>query len=205
MAAKQDLTILQGKTFSRVVRWEALPHVYKAISGITQAAPTVVTATGHGVPNGWRVAVVSAQGMEEINASTPPKEREYVQATVLTANTIELNTVNSSEYSAYTSGGYLQYYTPVDMAGFTARMQVKDKPGGTVLSSTDVDDAPLNVITVTIDNAAKTITLNISATNTAALAWKKGVYDLEMVSGTGEVTALLTGSITVTPEVTTAT
>lgn len=205
MAAKQDLIIVQGKTFVRIIRWESLPFVYKAITGITKAAPAVVTATGHGAPDGWRVAIVSVQGMTEINASTPPKDREFVRATYVDPNTLELNTVNSAEYSTYTSGGYVQYYTPVDLAGFTARMQIKDKVGGTVLASSDIDDAPLNVIALTLDNAAKTITLTIAAVDAAAFTWKKGVYDLEMVSGTGEVTALLTGSVTVTPEVTTAT
>lgn len=204
--AVSNLTIVQGKTFTRVVRWEAPPFIYKAITAITRAAPAVVTAVGHGVPNGWRVAVVSAQGMTEINASSsPPKDKDYVKATVLTTDTLELNTVNSLEYSAYTSGGAIQYYTPVNMGGYTARMQIKDKVGGTVLASTDIDDSPLNVITATIDNSLKTITLAISATATAAFTWKKGVYDLEMVSGTGDVTALLSGAIIVTPEVTTAT
>lgn len=201
----QDLTILQGKTFSRVVRWESLPFVYKAITAITKAAPAVITAPAYGAPDGWRVAVVSAKGMTEINASNPPKEREFKKSTNIDADTVSLNDVNASEYSTYESGGYLQYYTPVDLAGFTARMQIKDKVGGTVLASSDADDTPLNVITVAIDNALKTITITISAVNTAAFTWKKGVYDLEMVSGTGEVTALLTGLITVTAEVTTAT
>ena len=206
MAARQDLTIVQGKTFTRVLRWESLPFIYKAISSITQAAPAVVnTSASHGVPDGWRVAIVSVQGMEEINASTPPKEREFVKATVLTGTSLELNSVNSSEYTAYTTGGYVQYYTPVALSGYTARMQVKDKVGGTVLASTDVDDAPKDVITVTVDDVTKTITIAIAATDTAAFAWKKGVYDLEMVSGSGEVTALLTGNISVTAEVTTAT
>lgn len=205
MAARQDLTIVQGKTFTRVLRWEALPFIYKAITGITKAAPAVITSTGHGVVDGWRVAIVSVQGMTEINASTPPKEREFVKATYVDPNSISLNSVNSSEYSTYTSGGYIQYYTPVDLAGYTARMQIKTKAGGTVLASTDVDDAPLDVIVTTIDNVAKTITISISATDTAAFTWRRGSYDFEMVSGGGEVTALLTGSVSVTPEVTTST
>lgn len=205
MACRQDLTIVQGKTFTRVLRWEALPFVYKPITGITKAAPAVVSSTGHGVVDGWRVAIVSVQGMTEINASTPPKEREFVKATYVDPNSIELNSVNSSEYSTYTSGGYIQYYTPVDLAGYTARMQIKTKAGGDVLASTDIDDAPLNVIVTAIDNVTKTITIDIAATDTAAFTWKRGSYDFEMVGGGGDVTALLTGSVTVTPEVTTST
>lgn len=200
-----DLTIIQGKTFTRVLRWESLPYVYKPIQSITKAAPAVVGVTGHGVPDGWRVAIVSVKGMTEINAqNTPPKEREYVKATVVDPNTLSLNSVNSLDFSDYVSGGVVQYYTPVDLASYTGRMQIKDKIGGTVLASTDTDDAPNNVITITVNNTTKTITLTIPATATAAFTWKKGVYDLEMVNGS-TVVGLLSGAITVTPEVTTAT
>ena len=82
-------------------------------------------------------------------------------------------------------------------------MKIKDKVGGTVLASTDVLDAPKNVLTIAIDSALKTITLSIAATDTDDFAWKTGVYDLEMVSASGAVTAVLTGKVSVTREVTT--
>lgn len=204
MAATKDFVIEQGKTFSQVLRWEAPPIVYKAITAITQTAPVQITSTGHGIPGGWRVAVVSVKGMTAINAAnSPPKEKDYHVATVIDANTISLNDVNAADYKAYTSGGYLQFNTPVDMTGYTARMQIKDKVGGTVLASTEAADTPKDILTVSIDNPNKTITLLVSATDTAAVTWKKGVYDLELVSSGGVVTALLTGTISVTKEVTT--
>lgn len=198
--ATQDFTILKGKTFSRVLRWESKPFVYVPVTAITKAAPAVVTATGHGMPDGWRCAVVSALGMTEINAENfPPKSSEFRKGTVLSANTIELNDVNSLEYTAYTSGGSLMYYTPVDMASYTARMQVRE-------SDTAVGDPLLSLTTVnggiTIDNTAKTITLLVSATDTAALTFTTGVYDLEMISAGGVVTQLLKGSVSVQEEVT---
>jgi len=204
MAATKDFVIEQGKTFQHVLRWEAPPYIYKPITGITQTLPCRVTAVGHGLKDGWRTAVVSVKGMVQINAqNSPPKQTEFMRATYIDVDTIELNDVNSADYKAYTSGGYLQYLTPVDMAGYTARMKIKDRVGGTVLASTEAGDSPLNIISVTIDNTAKTITVLISATATAALTWARGVYELEMVSGSGVVTALLVGKISVTKEVTT--
>ncbi len=199
MAGNKDFTIEQGKTFNPVLRWEAQPYIYKVITGITQAAPCEVTSVGHGIPDGWRVAVVSVKGMTQINAqNNPPKTSEYRKATVVDVDTIELNDVNSSDFKAYVSGGYLQMLTPVGMAGYTARMSVKDKVGGTeLLSLTTENDG------IVIDDTNKKIYMLISATDTAALTWVKGVYDLEMVSGDGVVTALLTGKITVSKEVTT--
>lgn len=196
---KQDLEILQGKTFSYLVRWETAPIVYKAITGITKAAPCVLTVTGHGVPDGWRVAVISVKGMTEINATNdPPKDSEYEIATVVDANTIELNKVSSANYKAYTSGGYVMYNTPVDLTGFTARMTIKDKVGGTELMALTTGNGR-----IVIDEANFKITLLVSATDTAAIAWKKGVYDLELESPTGVVTSLMDGKITVSLEVTT--
>jgi len=201
MAKKQDLTLEKGKTFKFVLRWEDREtNVYKAITGITAAAPAVVTATGHGVPDGWDVAIVSVKGMTQINAAnSPPKDKDYTPATKLSDNTLELNAVNAAGYSTYTSGGYVQYYKPHALAGVTARMMVKDKVGGTVLLTSE---GLTPTITVTVDDTAKSITITISATDTAALTWKKGVYDLEGVDGS-TVYSLLSGSVTVEPEVTT--
>ena len=197
--AASDLIIEQGKTFGKTLRWETGPVVYKAITAITQAAPARITCPSHGLTTGWRVAVVSVKGMTQINASsTPPKAKDYTKATVVDSNTIELNAVNAADYKAYTSGGYVQYNTPVDMTGYTARMAIKDKIGGTVLLSLTTVNSR-----IVLDNTAKTIRLTISATDTAAITWTKGVYDLEMVSAGGEVTRLLSGAVTVQREVTT--
>lgn len=196
---EQNLTILQGKTFEAVVKWETEPVVYKAITGITQAAPARITCVGHGVPNGWRVAVVSVKGMTQINAeNSPPRSSEYVAATVIDSDTLDLNSVNSALFKPYTSGGYVQYYTPKDLAGYTARMTIKDEIGGTSLLSLTTANSR-----IALDNTAKTITLTLDAADTEAIDWTTGVYDLELVGSDGSVTALLYGTVSVSEEVTT--
>ena len=196
---EQNLTILQGKTFEAVVKWETEPIVYKAITGITQAAPVRITCVGHGVPNGWRVAVVSAKGMTQINAeNSPPRSSEYVPATVIDSDTLDLNSVNSSLFKPYTSGGYVQYYTPKDLTGYTARMTIKDEVGGTALLSLTTANSR-----IALDNTAKTITLTVDAADTETIDWTAGVYDLELVGSDGSVTALLYGTVSVSEEVTT--
>ena len=210
MASTKDLTIQQGKTFSLVIRWETEPIVYKPITDISLAfgAPRL-GVPGHGCPAGWRAAVTRVKSPKQINAeNNPPKASDYRPATVIDANTVEFNDLapfddNGNEWPAYTEGGFLQYNTPVDLTGYTARMKIKDKIGGTVLASTEAGDTPLNVLAIVIDNAAKTITLSIAATATDDFAWTKGVYDLEMVSPTGGVTTVLSGKVSVSKEVTT--
>lgn len=196
MATK--LTIVQGSTFQQVLRWESPTFVYKQITGITQAAPAVITATGHGVPDGWRVAIVSVKGMTEINAlNNPPKESEYRKATLLDANSIELNSVNAAEFTPYASGGYVQYRVPVDLSGYSARMDIRDKIGGTLLQELDSSTGE-----ILLDNTLKTITLFLEAAVTEAITWKKGVFDLEMLGPAGLVVPLVSGTVAVTREVT---
>lgn len=206
MATTKDIAILQGKTFALVLRWETSPIVYKAISAISLAsgAPRL-TVTGHGLPDGWRCAVQRVLGMTPINAkSSPPKDKDYNKVTVIDPNTIELNEVSpvddaGVEWPAYTSGGFIRYSTPASLAGFTARMSIKDKVGGTLLFSLTTENSR-----IALDNTGKTITLTIDAADTEAItAWTKGVYDLEMVSGSGVVTLVMSGKVTVSKEITT--
>lgn len=206
---RKDLSIQQGKTFSLVIRWETEPIIFKPITAISLAAGAPrLTVAGHGCPAGWRAAVTRVKGMKHINSSyTEEGAKDYNAVTVIDANTVEFNDLapfddNGNEWPAYTEGGFLQYNTPVDLTGYTSRMKIKDKIGGTVLASTEAGDTPLNVLAIAIDNATKTITLTIEATATDDFAWTKGVYDLEMISATGKVTAILSGKVSVTKEVT---
>ena len=203
MATTRDLVIKQGKTCVLVLRWEQDTILYKPITAITQTAPVRITSASHDIPDGWRGAVTNVKGMTEINAvANNIGDRDYHPITVVDANTVELNDVNAAGFKPYISGGYLQINKPVDLAGYTARMDIKDKVGGSVLASSDAADVPLNIITLTLDTTNKTITLLISATNTAAIAWRKGVYELEMVSASGVVDAVMTGQVAVTREIT---
>ena len=133
-------------------------------------------------------------------------------ATLVDANTITLNDVNAAGYTAYASGGYIQYNTPVDLSVYAGalsigspggvRMSIKDKIGGTELLRLDTTTTSPQP-RIVVNNSNKTITFTIAAADTAALTWTKGVYDVELVSAGGVVTLLLSGNITVTKEVTT--
>lgn len=203
MTGERDLTIRQGETFQFIVRWETKPLVYKPITDITAASPAVVTCLNHGVPDGWNVAVVSAGGMRQINAEHwPLRESDFVKATAVDSDTLKLNDVNSADYTAYTSGGSVVYYTPVDLAGFSARMQIRAAlASDTPLLSLTSDGAP-PLTGIQIDNLTKTVLLTISATDTAALDFLTGVYDLELVSPQGVVTRVMSGNVVVSDEAT---
>jgi hypothetical protein len=199
--SSQDITIIRGDTFQKVVRWESTPFLTKAITGITKAAPPVVTSASHGLTTGWKVAVVGVQGMTEINADATDLKRlrdsDFHRVIVLTSSTIELNEINASEYTTYSSGGYLVWYTPASLSGYTARMTIRDTFDGTeiveLVSPTDI----------VLDDTAKTITITIADTVTEAITQNYGVYDLEMISAGLVVTKILRGTVTIEDEVTT--
>jgi hypothetical protein len=191
--AKINFKMYQGSTFDEVLRWESSRKIYKAITDITLAAPAVVTATAHGIPDGWRVKVTNVGGMKEINDTT-----NYRVATLLTSSTIELNEINSLGYTTYTAGGVLEYNEPVDLAGFTARMQLRTKidDADTIAEYTTVNGK------LSINNTTKTINILVDATTTSEYTFSSAVYSLEMISGSGVVTPLASGTITLIKEVT---
>ena len=203
MATRQlDLEIVKGSTFSHVERLalETAPYIYKAITAVTKAAPVSITSTAHGLATGWRAAILSVGGMRQLRAkSDPPRVNDFHAVTVVDANTITLNDVNSLDFTAYTSGGSLVYYTPLSIASCTARLMIR--------STAEATGDPLVSLTssagITLDDTEHTITITISATDTAAYTFTRGVYDLELVvTATSVVTKLLSGNVIVSEEVT---
>lgn len=191
--SKVNFKIYQGSTFSEVLRWESSTKVYKPITGITQAAPMVITSTAHGVPIGWRFKVTNVTGMKEINST-----ENYHVATEVSADSITVNAVNSLGYTAYTSGGVVEYNKPIDLTGYTARMQIREKIDSDIV----IHELTTENGGIILNNTDKTITLYISATNTALFNFTSVVYGLELASSLAVVESLATGSISLIKEVT---
>lgn len=191
--AKLNFKIYQGSTFAEVLRWESAVKVYAPITGITKSAPLVVTAPAHGIPVEWRVKFTNIAGMTDLNSDSI-----YHQVSATTSDTLTINSVNSLGFKAYTTGGIVEYNKPVDTIDYTARMQIRSK--------VDSPDIILSLTTensgIVIDNIKKTITINISATDTAALTFNTAVYSLEMISSGGQVTPFVGGNLTLVKEVT---
>ena len=91
---------------------------------------------------------------------------------------------------------------PVDLTGYTARMQVRSElTSPAVLLELTTENGRIGIT----DATAGKLELRLTATETAALAFESGVYDLELVAPDAPdntVTRLLAGSVTVLPEVT---
>lgn len=194
-----NLNPRRGSTFRHPLRLETKPEIYKAITAMPSSAPVRFTSANHGILDGWRVAVIGLVGPDEINAKNdPPKVRDYRIASVVDANTIEFNSLSAVDMPAYVSGGFLRFNTPVDLDGYSARMQVKNKVGGTELLLLTTGNGG-----IVINAAACLVEIVIEADVLAAQTWKSGVFDLELVAPGGDVWSPVSGSVTLGDEVTT--
>lgn len=188
---KINFKIYQGSTFLETLRWESATKVYAPITGISKTAPMVVTATAHGIPQGWRTKITGVLGMKEANTADP------IIATSVTTDTVTFNSVNALGFTAYTSGGVLEYNLPVNLSGFTGRMQIRQKlEDTTVIKELTTENGG-----IVVDNTTKTINLTISATDTALFNFQSAVYSLELVSGS-VVTPFANGTVSLVKEVT---
>jgi hypothetical protein len=190
MPSKLNIKIYQGSTFSQVLRWESNTKVYVPITNITKAAPMVVTAPGHNLPVGWRTKITNVGGMKEVNL-------DYTPVSSVTTDTVTFNKINSLTYSAYTSGGILEYNKPTDLANITGRMQIREKTNSPtfLLELTSANGL------IQIDNTLKTITFSIPASVTQNLTFNQAVYSLELVNGT-TVVPFVYGNVSLVAEVT---
>ncbi len=189
---KLNLKIYQGSTFKQMLRWESSTKVYVPITNISKSAPIVITAPNHLIPVGWRAKITNAGGMKEANSL------DYQIATSTTQDTVTFNQVNSLAFSAYTSGGVLEYNQPAPIAGLTARMQIREK----LNSPTVIHELTTANGGIVFDNNYKTITINISDSVTSAFDFNSAVYTLEFEDLNGETSTFAKGNIALEKEVT---
>lgn len=122
----------------------------------------------------------------------------YYLATETTHNTIEINQVNSLQYTAYTNGGVVEFNHPVDLTGYKARMQVRK----TIGSSEVIYEASTDTGEIDIDLVLNTITINIEASVTQTFTFTAAVYSVELYKNDGTVLPFLTGNLTLVQEIT---
>lgn len=93
---RYKITAINAESFEESL--SGLNTTTRNITNITQANPAVVTSNGHGFANGDIVYIASVAGMTQVNGL----EFEVANQT---ANTFELRGIDSTGYTAYSSGG----------------------------------------------------------------------------------------------------
>ena len=188
--AKLDLHIVQGSTLRDTLRLMQPRYEYRPITALG-GSPLRLTVD-HGLPGNWLAWVEGVNGMQGVNRST--RERPH-RVTVVDAATLEINAL--SAFGLNPGDGQLIYKPPVDLAGATARMQIRAQVGGAVLLELTTANGGLAF------TGPGTITRTLSAAQTAALTWTEAVYDLEVEYADSTVQRYLQGKVTVSREVTT--
>jgi len=87
----------------------------------------------------------------------------------------------------------------VDLTGYTACMDIREKYSDTTVIKTLTD-----ISGITLGGAAGTIDILISAVDTRAFTFKKGVYDLELypAAALSDTVRLMQGMVTLSKEAT---
>lgn len=182
--AGKDITIRRGSTFRWVIRVEQPKVVYVPITAIDKTAPVRLHAVAHGLTSGRRFLVTGAKGLTALNAkNSPPRATDYHKASVVDADTIEVNSINAANAAAYTGGGMIQYNAPLDMTGYEIRMQARasEKSEVVVFAASTTDGK----IVMQPDGMSAVLTL--SDTLTSAITASSAVYDVEFVAPDGSI------------------
>lgn len=195
--ARINLRVYQGSTFNEVYRWESSTKTYSPINTIQKSAPCVVQVVGGSIkpPPGWRVRVTGVQGMKEINMLN---DEAYYIATSIDTDNVTINSIDSSNYTTYTTGGILSWNTPVPLVGYTAKMQIRESVGAPLIVELTTDNGG-----IVIDSTNYSITIAMTDTQTAAFNFPIALYSLELTDSLGSVNTFMTGSVTLVQEITT--
>ena len=177
--ARLDLRVDKGATFRAVLRIMQPSLIYKAITAIAATAPVRLTVA-HELPTDWPVWVEQAQQLQALNRA--PLRTTPHMASVIDANTLEINTINAAGTSA--KGGQLIYQAPLELTGATAVLQLLEE-------GADAGTLPVTV------NAGGWVDVDLTAAETAALGWAARDYVLDVTMPGGEVIRAYAGAFTV--------
>lgn len=90
--------------------------------------------------------------------------------------------------------------TPIDLSGYTARMQIRQAQGAEIIIEASTANGKLNIPI----GADGTVFVKLSATDTAKLRYTRCVYDLKAFKGSDGLNDLriLQGNVLVSPAIT---
>jgi hypothetical protein len=184
-----DIRIVKGSTFLDTLRWASEACSFAKAMMIPDAPLILQTTEPHNIPDGWMVQIEGSRDIEEDKTYPVRVEDEY---------TLEVGCMNGIRFKAVPV--VVRYRTPIELEGYRARMQIRDRIDGEILLSFTSENE-VGEARILINDEAKTIVREVPALVTEALTWKKGVFDLEMVQGS-YVIKIDSGAVTVAEEVT---
>ncbi|MFG0381101.1 hypothetical protein ACF8C6_09070 [Pseudomonas sp. zbq_18] len=209
MSEQIDMVITRGKTFEFCFLYVDEEPRQVLITGMPSKVPLRLTVPGHGLPDGWPFWVSCVKAPAELNTAIQSDDAFEVMsadphyAKLVDTDTIEVPGVVAHCWKSLAGTGLLLTMPPVDLTGWQCRAQVRDKVGGNVLFTWHSDPAESPDGEIEVDVAGGAFVLKMDAAVAAALEWKRGLYDVEAISPTGEVYPVTAISqVTVEDEVT---
>lgn len=194
-------TIRIGASVDIPIRVETNSLTFAPIASIAKSAPVrVVTTSPHGVPDGWRAAIVDAKGMTELN-SDKVSDSDLMKVTVVDATTLDLDGISSLSFRTHTANtGAVAFYAPKDLSAYTsANMDVKKQVGAEAVANFNTIDGTLE-----IDALASAVWVRLDSSDLSALSAEDYVFDIELTRPDGIDAICSAESVfTVVPEVTT--
>lgn len=209
---QQDLVIQQGATFQQSLQWCNGTPTFMAITNVQIGLPTLITVPNHGLTQPTPVWITNVKGAWSLNT------KNYRDTAPRYASVIDVNTLaidwDTGDDPPYQSGGVLTFYAPMNLTGYTARLQIRPAPGPIFPSwppgQCNPGEIPPPYIELNTSNGGiaitagtGTINLLITAAQTQSFTWANAVYDLQLTAADGvTVTKLAEGSVSVIPAVT---
>lgn len=196
---QQDIALQQGATYADALQWCSPNPTFQQITNVQVGLPTLLTVPNHGLTgtNPIPVWITNVRGPSDLNTKGY-RDSCPRYATVVDANTLAVD-FDSGSLPAWQSGGVLTTYAPINLTGYTARMQIRAAAGSpTVLLE-------INTTTggIAIAGTTGTIARTITGVQTSAMTFANAVYDLILTAADGvTVTRLAEGAVTVEPAVT---
>lgn len=181
------LRIIQGTTLNKAIRLMQPGRIYRDITAIASSAPVRLTIPGHGLTGTWPAWFAGVVGLPSLNREPVTARPQLVK--VIDANTLEVNVIDAS--GAKASGGRLIYLPPIDLAGVTGRLLVRPALGAMPLLELTTANGGLVI------DGPGLLRIHLSATNSAALGWTRGVYELELTFADGTVQRFAQGEVQV--------
>lgn len=181
MVPRKKVELVQGETFQLPLYWYRGDDVVKSITAASNDYPALCTAAGHGLPLTSNVPVTLIGPTSWLTTPSASK-RDRIYAKAVNADTFTV-AIDSTDEDAYAPGNTLIYTPPVDLAGWTARMQLRE--------SVDADDIILEFTTengrIALSSDGQ-IMLTADEADTVLLDFTTAIGDVEVISPGGVVT-----------------
>lgn len=194
--SRLDLTLRAGDSFRYLLRLQTERWIYRPIEAVSQTAPLRLSVPGHGLSPGWPVALSGIPGLPpRAQPMDPPLDGECWPAEVLSADLLEINPLNASDWPAYGGGGVLQYREPYVLSGCRAQMWLRPQPQAPAVLELSSANGRIGV-----DALNQWLRLQLDPASTARLTAPHYVYGLALLTADGEVCTVAQGRVFVLPD-----